>query len=124
MNGLVVSPHFKKQEFSCKCGCGYIEIVPTLIWILECIREHYSKPVIINSGCRCMAHNRAVGGEQDSRHLVGQAADIVVQDRTPNEVADYCEELIGRGGGVGRYDTFTHIDVRGNYARWDKRTKE
>ena len=26
-------------------------------------------------------------------------------------------------GGLGRYNTFTHYDRRGNKARWDNRTK-
>ena len=38
----------------------------------------------------------------------------------PDEVADACEKF----DGLGRYDTFTHIDSRGSKARWDKRTEE
>jgi hypothetical protein len=46
---------------------------------------------------------------------------------TPDEVADTIELLIAEGkmeqGGLGRYDTFTHFDVRGSKARWDERSK-
>ena len=35
----------------------------------------------------------------------------------PDEVADACEKF----DGLGRYDSFTHIDSRGSKARWDKR---
>ena len=36
-------------------------------------------------------------------------------------VADIAEKLFD---GVGRYDTFTHVDSRGLRARWDMRTKK
>ena len=33
-------------------------------------------------------------------------------------MADYAEQLLGDHGGVGRYGTFTHIDVRADKSRW------
>jgi uncharacterized protein YcbK (DUF882 family) len=57
-----------------------------------------------------------VGGARGSQHLYGRAADIVVKGVKPSVVADYCE-AIGMGG-IGRYTTFTHIDVRDKKARW------
>jgi len=45
-----------------------------------------------------------------------------VDGMTPQEVADLIEELISQGkmkeGGLGRYNTFTHYDIRGYNARW------
>lgn len=46
--------------------------------ILEPIRTHFSCPVIVTSGYRCAAVNRATGGEEDSQHVKGEAADIHV----------------------------------------------
>ena len=37
-------------------------------------------PIIVNSGFRCEAVNRQVGGVRNSQHLVGQAADIRPKD--------------------------------------------
>lgn len=37
-------------------------------------------PIIINSGFRCEAVNRKVGGVKNSQHLIGQAADIRPKD--------------------------------------------
>ena len=37
-------------------------------------------PIIINSGFRCEAVNRKVGGVHNSQHLIGQAADIRPRD--------------------------------------------
>ncbi len=45
--------------------------------VLEPLREAYGKPIDINSGYRCPALNRAVGGSRTSQHLKGQACDLV-----------------------------------------------
>jgi hypothetical protein len=44
---------------------------------LECVRTgNGNQPLTINSGYRNPAHNAAVGGETQSRHMFGDAADI------------------------------------------------
>lgn len=114
-----LTPHFKKSEFACKCGCGYVYVNSALLYALEAVRGNFGgKSVTIDSGCRCRAHNRSEGGRENSRHLYGEAADIRVAGVPAAEVADFCESLIGKRGGVGRYENFTHIDVRGAYSRW------
>ena len=113
-----LSRHFKRDEFACRCGCGFDGVSPALVYALESVREHFNRPVRVLSGCRCEEHNRAVGGRPSSRHLAGEAADISVDGVPPSQVADYCESVVRSLGGVGRYETFTHIDVRGYRARW------
>lgn len=49
--------------------------------VLDPLREAYGKPVIVTSGYRCEALNKAVGGSKTSDHMKGCAADIV---GTPN----------------------------------------
>ncbi|MBF0516964.1 MAG: peptidase M15, partial [Nitrospirae bacterium] len=34
----------------------------------------------ITSGCRCVSHNKAVGGKSDSAHLKGLAVDIAIDN--------------------------------------------
>ena len=46
--------------------------------VLQPIRDHYQKPVIISSGYRSPAVNRAVGGSSKSQHMTGQAADFTI----------------------------------------------
>jgi len=93
---------------------------------LEIIRAHFNAPVIINSGYRNLEYNRNIGSKDTSQHVKGTAADIVVKDVSPDEVADALEFLINTGmlkeGGVGRYNTFTHYDIRGTRARWNYKT--
>lgn len=108
-----VAANFKTKEFDCKCGkaaCKYTLIDDKLITYLQKMRNHFKKPIIINSGYRCFSHNKAVGGAVNSRHTRGQAADIVVKGVSPRKVAAYAETLGIKG--IGLYDTFTHIDTR------------
>lgn len=44
--------------------------------VLDPLRELYGKPIIVNSGYRCVKLNKAIGGAKNSQHLVGQASDI------------------------------------------------
>ena len=112
-----ISEHFTRDEFACKCGCGFDTVDTELINILEQVRKHFGKPVIISSACRCPAHNGSVNGAAKSQHLYGRAADIVVMYEYPAEVANYLETL--NAPGIGRYDTFTHVDSRSSRnARW------
>ena len=111
-----VSKNFSRKEFACKCGCAYDTVDARLIHFLEMIRERFGAPVKINSGCRCSSYNMKVGGSLHSQHLLGRAADIVVDGVPPDAVADYAESI--GAPGVGRYATFTHIDSRNTVSRW------
>ena len=48
---------------------------------LQQIRDHFGKPVYVNSGYRCDRHNKAVGGTSDSYHIKGMAAVIAYQKK-------------------------------------------
>ena len=118
----MLSKHFKKREFACKCGCGLGtndgDVNPKLVEVLEDVREHFGKPVVISSGLRCAFHNSRVGGAAKSQHLLGTAADIRIAGVDPKDVYNYLNQNYSDRYGVGRYATFTHIDVRANRARW------
>lgn len=44
--------------------------------VLDPIREKWGKPIYVNSGYRCEALNKAVGGVSTSQHCRGEASDI------------------------------------------------
>lgn len=113
-----VSTNFKVREFACKDGTDPIFIDSELVSVLQKIRNHFGKPVTITSAYRTPPHNSKEGGTTYSQHLYGKAADIKVRDITPQKVAQYAETLLKNYGGIGIYDTFTHIDVRSNCSRW------
>ena len=79
----MINKYFSESEFNCKCGkCERPKNVPSdeLIEILTEIREHYGKPLIINSGYRCPTHNKKVGGSVNSQHTKGSAVDLIVKE--------------------------------------------
>lgn len=113
-----LSEHFTRQEFACRCGCGAADVEPELITVLEAARAHFGVPIIVVSGRRCKSHNNKVGGAITSQHLYGTAADIKISRVSPADVAAYFEATYPGRYGVGRYASFTHIDVRKAAARW------
>ena len=46
--------------------------------VLEPARRHFDRPVIINSGYRAAAVNKAIGGASSSQHCKARAADIEI----------------------------------------------
>ncbi|MBX2848974.1 MAG: peptidase M15 [Acidiferrobacterales bacterium] len=113
-----ISKHFSRSEFACKCGCGFATVDVKLLYILEVVREHFGKPVIINSACRCESHNAKIGGAKGSKHKEGIAADIVVKGVSPDDVHKFLSDHLGGQYGLGKYETFTHVDSRVSPARW------
>jgi uncharacterized protein YcbK (DUF882 family) len=113
-----ISEHFSRSEFACNCGCGFDTVDTDTLSILEAVRTHFGKPVIINSGCRCPDYNRRVGGAPNSQHTFGRAADIRVVGVEPDAVYDWLAANFPSAS-LGRYSTFTHVDTRSNGpARW------
>lgn len=120
-----LAPDFKVRELRCKDGTDTVMVDEALTVVLQCIREHFGKPVTITSGYRTAAHNAAVGGAKSSQHLLGRAADIRVQGVSVEDVAAYAESLMPDWGGVGRYPVkagraagWVHVDTRAEKARW------
>ena len=113
--------YFKFKEFACKCGkCKTKpdDIRSELIAVLTLVRMHFNRPVTITSGYRCLKHNGAVGGAPKSKHPLGMAADIVVEDVPTKDVYKFLDTVFPNTYGLGLSERFTHIDVRPNKARW------
>ena len=124
---MKLSNNFTKEEFDSNDGADMpSDVLGNVIELarnLQIIRDYFGKAIKVNSGYRSPMHNKKIGGSANSQHLLGKASDIVVSGVDPSEVADKIEYLIENGliseGGVGRYDTFTHYDIRGAKARWN-----
>ena len=113
-----LTKNFKVREFACSDGTDVIFISMDLVEVLQKIRDHFGKPVNINSAYRTPAKNKAVGGAAYSQHLYGLAADISIAGVSPKSVADFAETLLPKSGGIGIYQSFTHVDVRTAKSRW------
>lgn len=124
-NGSVkLSANFQIKEFACKDGSDIILVDTELVAILQKIRDHFGKPVTINSAYRNSAYNKKIGGVSNSQHTKGTAADIVVTGIKPEEVAKFAEYIMPDKGGIGLYGSFVHIDVRSKRSRWINYGKE
>lgn len=124
-----VFEYFSPSEFTCRCEgfCEHEDVVDRLLVAgLDTLRENLGVPLLVNSGHRCTEHNRNVGGSPTSRHLYGVAADIRLPlDMSSEELAREAEKIEAfEVGGIGLYNTFVHLDVRGRRVRWDNRTGE
>lgn len=117
----MLSKNFKVSEFKCKDGSDPIFVDSDLVELLQKIREHFGKPVHINSAYRTAAHNaKQKKASKYSQHLYGKAADIWIEGVSVDALAAYAETLLPNKGGIGRYysDKFVHVDVREAKSRW------
>ena len=117
-----LSKNFRAYEFDCRCGrCTETKIDTDLVEILQKSRDHFDKPVHINSGYRCEYHNANVGGAAGSLHTKGMAADTWVEGEKPSAVAMFMESIGVLG--IGLYETtkdghFVHADSRKTKSFW------
>jgi hypothetical protein len=94
-----------------------VENIVRTAYELEEVRSHFgNKPIKVNSWYRDDNANKEAGGEKNSRHLYGDAVDIVISGINPKIV--YAQLDKNHYGGLGEYKSFDHIDWRGYKARW------
>ena len=92
------------------------DLLATLQSSLSVIED---RPILItlNSGYRTRSRNATLeGAAPDSQHIHGRAADITLQGVNPATVARTADAI--GAPGLGRYPTFTHLDVGPAGRRW------
>jgi zinc D-Ala-D-Ala carboxypeptidase len=62
--------------------------------VLEPLRQHYGRPVIVSSGYRSALLNAAINGTPSSQHIRGQAADVEVLGVPNPEVWDWLQRNV------------------------------
>ena len=119
--GKKLSSNFRVQEFACGDGTDTVFVAPRLVMVLQSIRSHFCKPVVIHSGYRTPPYNTKVGGVEDSQHTYGTAADISIKGVSVADVAAYARSIMPDWGGVGIYKSqgFVHVDMRETRADWN-----
>lgn len=93
---MQLTPHFKLEELACTNTQYKEENISAakkimgrmyqLAGFAERVREIIGKPLIINSGFRCVKLNNYVGGTLTSQHLYAEAIDIRVSGKSAKEV--------------------------------------
>lgn len=114
-----IRKNFKVKEFRCKNGADPIIIADDLVYWLYKVREHFGKPVIINSAYRTPEYNAKIGGAKRSQHMYGTAADFHINGVPPADIVKYLETVVPNTCGIGLYDEFVHLDVRRKKTRWN-----
>jgi zinc D-Ala-D-Ala carboxypeptidase len=59
--------------------------------VLEPIRVHFDRPVIVTSGFRSVTLNKRIGGSSTSQHCKGEAADFTVSGVSNYELCKWME---------------------------------
>jgi uncharacterized protein YcbK (DUF882 family) len=120
-----LSKNISRYEVDCHCGCGSDSIDTETVTVLQACCDHFSditgtiSVVIITSGNRCLEYNRSVGSTDGSQHPKGRAIDFRIVNVDPADVYKYLDEKYPGRYGLGRYESFTHLDTRTNGgARW------
>ena len=121
MSDFQISKNFFYHEFYCqgKEPPGiYKDNIINIATELQKLRSLLNKPIRVNSGWRCAAHNKLMGGASNSQHLIGKAADCRIIGFPNNEVGYFaCRYTNCNGIGIGL--SYTHLDIRdGNLTIW------
>ena len=116
----------------CKDGhCGYdestivkvtSEVIMSAIALAENVldpaREQLGLPIKVTSGHRCPPKNKAVGGVENSQHLRGEAADIVLvaTGSQSREALMKLAHILAHGNydQIILYPTFIHVSWKRN----------
>lgn len=129
---MKLTKNLSLSEFACNCknACSAKEtadyrLVQTLQKTVDYFESQlgYTVRITITSGNRCVAHNKAVGGAANSKHVAMIAADIQLEylvKRAPNiwqviapaTVYAYLDQALGNTGGLKLYATWVHVDMR------------
>ena len=65
--------------------------------VLDPLREKWGKPIVVTSGYRCPALNKAIGGATNSQHTKGEAVDIRTVSDTRDENMKLLKCLMNSG---------------------------
>lgn len=115
-----ISKHFHSAEMECPC-CGLFYLDERLLQALEMARQEYGKPMVINSGCRCLRHNEEIGGDEHSAHITiagrvkGRAVDIrCMWNEDRHKMLSALLRYFWR---IGIARSYIHVDVEENYPK-------
>lgn len=124
--------YFTKEELQCPC-CGECLLMGGFLDKLNEFREAFGSPMIINSACRCMKHNLAVGGRGKSFHLINEqkltglagccAVDVSIFMWSQAKRDKFLALARADNWSVGVAKSFIHIDRRIDYPEsgWKRR---
>lgn len=108
--------YFSRSDpyIGCPCGvCGGFPAEPAekLMRLADAVRTTAGRPMVPTSTVRCTAHNAAVKGVWNSRHLLGHAMDFCIPGMTAKQILT----IVGKQKGVVYMyaidDNTVHMDI-------------
>ena len=126
-----LSKNFLRGEFACRgsdCCNGSAVIERGLVEALQELHDKLSQPgpiikLIINSGFRCLKHNREIHSKDTSQHPRGTAVDVKRPDNVDIKELTRAALSISefKKGGIIIYWWGLHLDTRDGAYHEDKR---
>ena len=113
----MLSKYFSLKKFKCPC-CGICNVDTPFLKKLDRLRRFVGCAIIVQSGCRCRAHNKKVGGKTRSAHITGpirkcKGADIRCKKRFRLLLGAV---IIFRRVGIAK--NWLHVDSDTNLPQW------
>lgn len=120
---MKLSPHFTLDELTISETADRLGLdnTPTneallnlrrLALFLEDVRNVLGKPIKINSAYRSKEVNKSIGGSATSQHCFGCAADIRVNDMTPDQVVRaIIAAKLPYDQVIREFDRWTHVSI-------------
>lgn len=73
-------------------------LVRLVLEILQPVRDKWGRPIVVTSGFRSEAVNKAVGGARNSQHRLGEAADIKIGSKSQNKALfNFILDMVNKG---------------------------
>lgn len=124
--------YFSLEEFKCKEGQAFPDLndiyskgmSPLLLAMCDELRHRCGFALHVNSGYRNPEYNKKIGGEKNSFHMQGCAADLTpvpFNKENFQKMYKLAQQMFPPGLGYYPNNGFIHIDVRSGWdhlARW------
>ena len=111
---MYLTDYLTHSEFRCKChrkSCHFTIVAPSLLESYGALRVSWGKPITVNSGFRCMDHNRDImGSSETSSHTSGFAIDLKPES---GDLKDFYDIAMNYFDTVILYPTFIHCHNEG-----------
>lgn len=116
LNELIYSVTAEKNKIDNRPSVQVIANLKSLCEnVLQPLRNALGCPIVITSGFRCAILNKKVGGQSNSQHLMGQAADLVVPQKNLKDVFNYIKSHLNYDQLLYEYsktDKWIHVSFR------------
>lgn len=116
LNELIYSVTAEKNKIDNRPSVQVIANLKSLCEnVLQPLRNALGCPIVITSGFRCAVLNKKVGGQSNSQHLMGQAADLVVPQKNLKDVFNYIKSHLNYDQLLYEYnktDKWIHVSFR------------